>query len=489
MISFFPELYPDELIYSAFARYLDKSGYGTYRAAVEDIFEKSLSKPDILFVNKLKSEVIDVLTKQKPWERIVAEHSMFPYFGRFLFQDRRRKAFLSMINMDGKHRDLLQMPKDGNSDILYLKYCPSCCKRDREIYGETYWHREHQMYGINVCAKHKCHLINSRIPLRSSATPGFFSAETSTEEEIPTPYNNNLEIKLAQYITDAFHEEVVDTITPFHLFLHEKVAGSKYTSPRGEHKNVSLFYQDFADYYAELDNNPVQEQWQFKKICDGKTHRMKEICMLAMFIGVPSSELVAMQMPEELHMEAFDRRIRDLHNQGLKYPQIAEIMGASYHLCKTIGNGRYYKYNKGRTINRGGVKSRDWDEYDKKLLPHVKEAITVIYSGKGSRPRRVTINAVAKYIGITAKRFDNLKLCCEEIQNNYESNEEYWAREMVFFYDQLKREGGPIAATALTRMTNAKRKNLEKGVKYLELYTDADTARTIEAVLNAHSCR
>ena len=482
MIAFFPELYPDELLYSVFCRYFDKSGYGVYRSVAEDIFINRLSNPDILFSNPLTNEIKTLLAKQKPWDRIIAEHTMYPYYARFLPQERRRRAYRSLVEMDYQHKDHLQMPKDGNSMRRFLRYCPCCRMEDHDKYGETYWHRIHQFHDIGFCPVHGCRLVESDVPIRSNKSPGFYSAETSSEDVSPDYSDNERELSLARYIADVFRCEVADTDTKVHEFLHERLAGSEYTSPRKKKKKMDLLVQDFLDYYKCLKDSPVQERWQLQKIADGKTFHTKGICMLAMFIGITPEELARMEMPEELHQDAFDRKIRELHEQGLKYPQIAEIMGASYDLCKTIGNGRYYKYNKGRGENKGGIKARDWDEYDRKMLPKVREAIKAIRN-EGGRPVRVTFGSVARYIGMSEKRYLNLRLCREEVKKNYEDWEHYWAREMVFFYERIKLEGKPVTITAIMKMTNARRRNLIRGIPYLEQYTDRETAATIQELI------
>ena len=482
MIAFFPDLYPDELLYSAFSRYFDKSGYSIYRAAAEDIFQNSLTNPDVLFLNPIKDEIRSILTKQKSWEEIIERHTMYPHYARFLPQERRRKAFQSLIQMDFKHKDALQMPKNGKSDSCYLRYCPLCCQRDREIYGETYWHREHQMQDILVCPDHGCYLINSSILARGKKSPGLYSAECNVASNEIRMSNNLLERKLARYTADLFQKDVIDTNVRFHLFLHEKIAGSKYTSSRGEQKNVTLYFNDFVDYYSKHINNPISEIWQFQKIVDGKKYSSTEIAMVAMFIGISAEELATLEMPSELHQEAFDRKIREMHDKGIKYPQIAEMTGASYDYCKQIGEGRFGKYKKGRTMNNGGIRSTDWENIDKELLPKVKEAIAEIYNNQG-RPIRVNFRSVAKKVGICEKNYPNLTLCSREIKENYEDWEHYWAREMVFFYQQLKKEWKPVTITAIMNMTNTKRQNLIRGVPYLENYTDAKTAEIIKTIV------
>ena len=46
MISYFPQIYPDELLYSQLARYYYKSGYMAYIFAAEDLFTNRWVRPD-----------------------------------------------------------------------------------------------------------------------------------------------------------------------------------------------------------------------------------------------------------------------------------------------------------------------------------------------------------------------------------------------------------------------------------------------------------
>ena len=51
MIGYFPDFYPDELLYSVLARYHAGSGYLGYITTAEDLFNSPWSIPDIEFLN------------------------------------------------------------------------------------------------------------------------------------------------------------------------------------------------------------------------------------------------------------------------------------------------------------------------------------------------------------------------------------------------------------------------------------------------------
>ena len=72
MIAFFPEIYPDELLYSQIARYHSRSGYTRYVFSAEEIFKNgSLTLPSIEFVNQYTSDVMKWITKIETWETII----------------------------------------------------------------------------------------------------------------------------------------------------------------------------------------------------------------------------------------------------------------------------------------------------------------------------------------------------------------------------------------------------------------------------------
>ena len=60
MIAYFPSFYPDELLYSLFARYYIKSGYMAYIYAAEDLYFSRTTRPDIEFINELKKQTKEI---------------------------------------------------------------------------------------------------------------------------------------------------------------------------------------------------------------------------------------------------------------------------------------------------------------------------------------------------------------------------------------------------------------------------------------------
>ena len=150
MPAFFPEVYPDELVYSLLARFYVKSGYLTLTYALEDLYVHRYTTPDTEFLNEFRPDMVEALIRQNSLESLVLEHTMFPSYGRFLRGERKKAAYQALLSMKGNFNNLLAIPKNQRGEGRYLRYCPLCAREDRERYGETYWHRLHQIQGVDV---------------------------------------------------------------------------------------------------------------------------------------------------------------------------------------------------------------------------------------------------------------------------------------------------------------------------------------------------
>ena len=184
MIAYFPVPYPDELLYSQLARYYIKSGHIAYIFAAKELFQQSTDKPDIEFINRFSSAALSVIIQDCPIEQIILKHTMFPYYGRFLPKERRKKAFHALVSMEKGYKNHLAIPKSKDGKQRYLRYCPLCAQADRQRYGETYWHRIHQMTGIDICPVHKCFLYAGDMPMNARTSPVLCDADSHIIDDV-----------------------------------------------------------------------------------------------------------------------------------------------------------------------------------------------------------------------------------------------------------------------------------------------------------------
>lgn len=341
MISYFPSIYPDELLYSQLARYYAKAGYLAYTFAAEDLFEDRHAKINIRFVNKYTASARAMITREIPMEAVIERHTMFPYYVRFLPRQRRERALQALVNMNENFHNILHVPQQQTKQ--YLRYCPVCATEDRDKYGETYWHRSHQMTGIHICAEHFCQLQNSNVMISSTCSPTFITAEEAVSEtETVMQSQNPLECQLAEYVMQVFQARIdMQGDIAIGRFLHSRMEHTKYLSLRGEQRNIQLIHSDFVKYYRSLEQNPFKELWQLQKVFTSDRFNTYEVCLIAMFLNITADDLVCMKLPARSQQELFDAQVRHLRDQGLNYRQIADQMHASYNVVKPIGENRY----------------------------------------------------------------------------------------------------------------------------------------------------
>lgn len=247
-----------------------------------------------------------------------------------------------LIQMDERYHNLIYVTK-SKSITRHLRYCPICAADDRKAHGETYWHRSHQLFGVNICPVHGCELMNSAVEISSKTSPYLYSAEEMVPPAAETVQkSNSLERRIAEYVYAVFHSPMdMETDIPVGRFLHSKIEYTKYVSPRGEQRNMALLFEDFIARFGSVSNNTLNAQWKLQKMFSSDRLSMHEVCLVALFLGVTADELVKMTLPEKSQPEWFDERVRMLHAQGMKYPAIAEKMNAPYDVVKAIGEGRY----------------------------------------------------------------------------------------------------------------------------------------------------
>lgn len=476
MIAYFPKPYPDELLYSVFSRYYVKSGYMAYTYAAQDLYENKLTRPDMEFINMLSTEVKDILRKYMPLKELVLKHTMFPYYGRFLNKERRNKAIESLVNMDKQYTNLLFIPKNKNK--RFMRYCPLCAKEDREEHGETYWHRIHQMPGVDICPVHFCKLLDSNLEISSKVSPCLISAENII------PKNNNmsisenqLECNVAKYMLDVFIADVdMESDVSVGDFLHSRMQNTKYLSPRGEQRNIAVLHSDFSEYYKHMPNNSLKEKWQIQKIFANNRFSTFEISLLANFLKIPINELTKMKIPNKTQQQMFDEEVMKLHKKGLNYRQIATKMNASYDVVKPIGEGKYGCYHHPKeNLKKVGAKKKDWDNVDNTMLPHVKKLI----KKSNDPPVKITPGTVERLLELPKKTICNCPECMKEIQKYYESSEEYRARRIMWAVHKVIDEHMVLNWTQVYKLTNIRKIDLST----LYCYMDNDILEIIKKII------
>lgn len=480
MISYFPSIYEDELVYSVLARYYQKIGYVAYRDVAEDLYKNPHTRPDTEFINPLTSDAVAMLCRKKSMEQIVLEHTMFPYYARFLPVERKQEAFSWMVEMKGKCCDIVPM-RVTKGKIRYLRYCPLCVKEHREQYGETYWIRVHQISDIRICIKHNVLLYDSSVEMTGNISPNLVSAEMAIAEENAIIANaNEKEYAVSKFIHDIFlYSFDFTNDTPMGKFLHGKLAGTKYLSKRGGAKRITDLFNDITDFYKDLGLCRIEKFWHLEQIFTGRRYYLSDIALLAYYLEISLNELMNPVMEEADLTKQFDMQIAELHAQGLNYMQIAKQMNASYDVVKAIGIGHYNQYYYERRKKKERTTFLDWKAMDNDLQTDVRKVVEELYGVGDARPKRVTVHNVATALNIPNTRLKQLPKCVAIIKEKEESYEQYFAREVIWAAKIIMGESRQLNYTAISKLTNLRRKHFDACKPYLDEFTDNELADRI----------
>ena len=470
MIGFFPAIYPDELVYSLLARYYDQAGYHVYRCAAEELFVNPACRPNPEFINLYTDDALRCITRNMSMEEVILQHTMLPAY-RFLPAERLQRAFQFLVRMNTDYCNILPLPTNEKGEKRYLRYCPICVKEDREVYGECYFHRMHQIVGVNICPEHRCYLIESPVTVNATGSPSLTSAESVVRDVDPFIAPNPRDTALALYTCLVFDAPMdMHSSVLAGEYMNSQLEGTRYVTTRGGHRNMIWFQKDYLDFYKGHTAPFLTETWQFEKVFCNQMHGLNEICMMAFFLGVRVDELCDMHLPEKTQVERFDAQVRALHNAGMSYPKIAERMNAKLETVKNAGEGRYHgKDTERRRMSRkGGCPPKNWTTIDAKMLPKVQLLIKELQGDGSSKPRRVTKCAIERLLSLPDRSLNNMPACLHLVKQSCTSQEEHWARLVEWAIRKIRAEGGTINWKGISRLTNMRKRYLAACLPYLQ---------------------
>lgn len=489
MIGFFPEAYEDELIYSQLARYYVRTGYASYKTVANELFQNGGARPHVEYFIKFTQEALEAITRNISLEDVIMKHTMYPYYARFYPKDVKKAAFEDLMQMGGGVRNMLTGSLRRYGEDRYLRYCPMCLQEDKERYGESYWHRTHQLPSVNVCPKHHCYLCNSTVLINGTKKLSLTSAgEEIKEVEEPVYSTNHIEKVVAEYITEVFLSDFdMESDVNVGKFLHSKLANTNYLSPRGQNRKLELLVKDFNAVYESIDDRRAFcEDWQLQNVFTGRKRDMNHVCLLSIFLNIGVDELLEMKLPEKTQDELFDERLLALKEEGKSCAEIAKILNVKRKVVQIIYNERYFthKPNKRETSEKVR-KMTDWKSIDEQTLPLVKAKIVQLRGNEYDKPHRITFNAIERELNLTSGQIRlRLPMCRDEILKQQEPIEKYWARKIIWAVRTLEREGTTLNWYRITSLAGMRRTDLVACFLYLEQMTDQKTVERVYKIMN-----
>ena len=443
---YFPEIYPDELVYSWFGRFAVHSGYINSQM-LQFLYSKRSDTPIKEFIGNLNPEARAYIDNIYPLKKLVLEHTMYPQYARFAPLEQRKDALYKLCyeNCD-MHHLFAVLPRCEKEQ--YLKYCPVCAREDRQQYSETYWHRKHQIRNMGICPKHKCKLLDSSVSAKSMSLYSFITAEEVIPdlEEVP-PVDNPLKITFAEYMEQVFDASIDFTKDiPLSTILYYGMKNTEYMKATGNSRYTTKFVEDMTRFYEKIELNEIASISRVQKtLLTGRGYDFSIACQIAFFLGMKPEELTDSQLSQE---------------------QIREE--AKSHYIK-------------------GSTTPEWEEYDEKMSVAIESVAADIYNGAADnlgKPEKVTEKLICKILGIKAHRLENMPKSRAVLNKYSESYPESWARKLVWAYEWLENnEEDVFYWKHLRKLTGVKKARFDEVFPYLKKYADENEVKSIVAIV------
>ena len=446
MISYLPELYPDELVYSWFCRLYIHGGYLTHKAALTDLFEKRSCNPSKEFIGYLNADAKMIISKAIPINKLIAEHTMFPQYARFIPSDKKIAALrLLGEGSTDPHHVFTILIRTPNSE--WMRYCPLCASEDREKYGETYWHRSHQIRNINLCPKHKCHLINSPVSIKNESAFSFYPAQTTVKDDDIIYSQHELEHRFTDYCTELVASPIsFQKSAPIRSITYQAMKDTPYMKSTGRSRYTTRFYEDITDFYISINlQNPISFS-QIQRALLGELTEFTTITQIAFFLGISVEELLNPNLSDDESKEEYDSH----------YMRVASPV--------------------------------NWEQLDDDTAPVLEKLAYDIYNGVNGRPDRVSEKMVCRELGLLQHQIENLPKSSAILKRYAEPYGSAWARRIIWAYDKLLVEcrGKPFYWSDIRRLSGVKKSNLDKIKPFLPKFTTSEKTAAIIALIDGN---
>ena len=215
---------------------------------------------------------------------------MFPQYARF--SPNKKEAIEKLINNGAVdvHNVFTVLPREN--DDRFLKYCPLCVKEDKARYGETYWHRAHQIRGMQVCTKHGCVLYPSDVSAISYNSFSFQPAEFSVDENAMVISADEKLLDYSCYIAEVFNIPIdFEENTPISATFHKALKSQGYM--KGIQRKVQQLTEDMSDFYSKLNFYNIASFSQIQRVLHGSLCEFSVVCQIVYFLGISVDELVS----------------------------------------------------------------------------------------------------------------------------------------------------------------------------------------------------
>jgi hypothetical protein len=308
MIAVVPAIYPDELVYSFCARYHELMGYRSRESTGRDLFRKRVAKVAFDLPSNLQA-----LTNASAWtdwksvDQLIDQHTLLPFYAPFVSPHKLSRIRNDMTIDEGATIHARLGVLTHYIRVENFRYCSACVQADRLMFGETYWHRLHNLSGIDVCPIHRAFLNDSTLHTRHR---GNLEAFVTAENVVTTPPNRYIDngnsdhqvyLKLAEdaqwLLENAMPTDTSEDNRERYLALLYSQCFSGYDGPVKLKILIEALRQHYSKellehFYCALEN---KHNWVTRLIHEmGKSQNPIEHLLLIRFLGLSVADFFRM---------------------------------------------------------------------------------------------------------------------------------------------------------------------------------------------------
>lgn len=436
MISFFPIPYPDETLYSVISRYKVWSGNTNSKELLREIYGK-----ETLTASRHLSSDIKILRKNLPEnypfteEEIIKNLTLYNYYLAFSTNERAKTVYKYMLQGEGsKIFSTLGISNNSINSNMNLKYCEECLKEDKKLYGEGYWHREHQLYGILICSKHKISLKEIK-GNKITNKQEFININhlNLPSEKVIINCNDDIITKQMKLIDNS--NKILNNcymyreLNFFRNFYVDELI-KKGISDNKNRLNQDILVDKFLEYYGEdylkIIGCKVEREnknnWVIKIARKHRTffHPLYHLLMID-FLDIDIDYLFGSGGTHFIQNEKKTKKsLNDKEYYRNKWSNlIKNNLGKSKSELRNLDCSTYtwlYRYDKEwlmevspKKNRKQGIKKIDWNKRDEEILKEVKKFLSETLNDKKQKPIRITIGTISKGINRECYLARNIK--------------------------------------------------------------------------------
>jgi hypothetical protein len=225
-------------------------------------------------------------------------------------------------------------------ESLSIKYCPECARTDAQNFGVSYWHRSHQVPGIESCSSHQIQLVHFPLKGRSRLNLGLYPPL-----DVESTPCSKLSLEFAQYSYDVL-QQVSQNGKGFKLeYFKEQLNKHGYVTNKGHYrrkhilKNLYQFTQGLAHNTEPLfPHSPADYRYISYLLSEKVTQHPIKYLLLGFWLSKHAlyEEQNESVLIESDPIDQIEKKSIELLHQGESMASVSRIIGKSRCYVKAL---------------------------------------------------------------------------------------------------------------------------------------------------------